>query len=78
MGIYVQTINRPSQTGLFTKFTFVYTFQQYKNWLSLQISILLYKHTEQWNRTGNSVKQKQDLCINSFQAVKIWKTFLIW
>lgn len=46
MGMYVQTINRPSQTELFTKPTFVYTFQQIKSWLSLQLGILQYTNTE--------------------------------
>lgn len=46
MGMYVQTINRPSQTELFTKSTLVYTFQQIKSWLSLQLGILQYANTE--------------------------------
>lgn len=72
MGIYVQTVNRPSQRGLFTKFTFVYTFQQIKSYRYVFCNIYTQRSEAELEVQSH---ERQDLCINSFQAVKIKRPF---
>lgn len=74
MDIYVQTINRPSQKELFTKSAFVYTFQQIKSWLILQVFCNIYTQSNEAELEVQS-HERQDVCMNSFQAVKIERPF---